>query len=1772
MKKLLLLIVLFFTGLGLKAQCDIEVSVSSTGWGDNTTWTLTDALGTVVLSGGTYGNGYSDVQVHTAVNPPYSFEITVNTNTFCDNFPDYSITVDGAPDISGSGSGLGIECGGTTGALAVGACPPPICDIEVNVSSPSWGDNTTWTLTDALGTVVLSGGTYGNGYNDTQVHTTANPPYSFEITVNTNTFCDNFPDYTVTVGGAVDISGSGLGIECGGTTGSLAIGACPSCAPPSSVSTSSLSADAATISWVGSAVDYSWEIQPSGVAQGTPGAIASGTALVDTFVATGAILSPATSYTFYVNSNCGGVQSPFSSVDFSTSPACGSNVSGLCYSLVNTQEVLVSFAVSTPGDWATLTFNAGGVETCCDEVIIYDGLNGTGNIIYGALTGGGLADYSGEGTITSTTGQLSLVVNSDVSATCSSSGYTPFDVTLNCVPPPACLAPTALAAGATSSSATLSWTSAETVFDVEWGLAGFVPTGTPSVGFDDVANNVLLPGLTSSTTYEYYVRADCAAGGGTGQSTWAGPFSFTTACSAITTFPSCTDFSVGTGVPACWADLGTDPWLIAGTWPDYGVGSFDNSGFLGVDGSTTATGPAVLQTPIYDLSAGTWGNAPRLRFDIVSNNINTPGDNALVTVSISTDFGLTFTTLTTYQGDNPTAVEVIADLSAYATASVIFQFDVDFGVMTNSTFYNDILLNNICVEETPSCVAPTSVTATVISFDSAQIDYTPFGTSDSTFIEYGVSGFTPGTGTLVSSTGDSAVLSGLSGATSYDVYTFSDCSGSTADSSLIAGPVTFLTPCAPYIPVYFEDFNTWTGTTSLPLCWEEYDQTTPATFASATPSTSGQWLQDGFGNNGSSPYSVTATVGAARIELWNLSDQDWLVSPEIDLSTGGPYQLDFNWTITRWNLTTFEQISDDDYVAVLITTDNGVTWTELGRYDSSTVITPTPLGETAIYDLTAYSGSVVRIGFFGDEGTVDDVSDVNFYMDNFRVRPIPTCPEPIGLTVGNLAFDAVDLSWTETGSATAWEVEYGAPGFTPGTGTVVAVPPGTSSTTVTGLMEQTTYEFVVRAICAPGDSSAYSFAASATTLCAPISTPTPGPETFELVAPASFGDLGNCWTASPTAGFRWESENASGINENSSNTGPFTDHTLAPAAGGIYMYTEASSGSAGDTAFLNSPLVDLSGLAFPNVSFWYHMYGATIGDLLFQINDGNGWTTLTTISGQQQTAGGDEWLEFSANITNYSGIVQFRFVGVRGTSFTGDISIDDFSIQEAPTNDLAVSSIDAPMSGCGMESTPITITVDNNGANTLLYVPVVIQLTGDFAGVYTLVVDTLPALSTVQLTLDSINTLAGGLTDITAFTNLANDSDPSNDTSIVSLTFGAVPSTPVIADVVACAGESVDLGFASAGLLSWFESDTSSLPFFQGDTLTVLVADTTFYVSQQATILGCPSDLTMVQLSTTPTYLDTVVMTACDSMVIGGVAQTTSGFYTDSLTSAAGCDSIVVFDLTINNSFAEARSASICDNSTFTLPDGVVVNTAGTYTSVLTAANGCDSVITYTVDVVSSFALVQDLEACDGDTVVVGTSVYTTTGSYVDSLLSAGGCDSVVTTNLVVYPTVDVTIGGVTVVCESAPAVDLALDPVGGVLSGPGVVDSTTFDPAAAGVGVATLTYTFEDGNGCDATASLDVEVVVCTGIEDIDGIEALSIYPNPYISSINLLFDDAVAGELNITLFDVTGRVLKAESVMTTIGANTISINVSPEVASGVHILQIERDGAVYSTTLIKK
>ena len=64
----------------------------------------------------------------------------------------------------------------------------------------------------------------------------------------------------------------------------------------------------------------------------------------------------------------------------------------------------------------------------------------------------------------------------------------------------------------------------------------------------------------------------------------------------------------------------------------------------------------------------------------------------------------------------------------------------------------------------------------------------------------------------------------------------------------------------------------------------------------------------------------------------------------------------------------------------------------------------------------------------------------------------PSCVDPIALTAGNVTSSSADLSWTALGTETAWNIQYGAAGFTPGSGTVVNVT--TNPYTLTGLTAQ----------------------------------------------------------------------------------------------------------------------------------------------------------------------------------------------------------------------------------------------------------------------------------------------------------------------------------------------------------------------------------------------------------------------------------------------------------------------------------------------------------------------------------------------------------------------------------------------------------------------------------------------------------------------------------------------------------------------------------------------
>ena len=96
------------------------------------------------------------------------------------------------------------------------------------------------------------------------------------------------------------------------------------------------------------------------------------------------------------------------------------------------------------------------------------------------------------------------------------------------------------------------------------------------------------------------------------------------------------------------------------------------------------------------------------------------------------------------------------------------------------------------------------------------------------------------------------------------------------------------------------------------------------------------------------------------------------------------------------------------------------------------------------------------------------------YLDDIAVTFAPSCIPPTRVRTDSLAYDAARISWRANGS-TAWTVEYGPTGFTPGSGTSVAVT--TPSVTITGLTEQTVYDVIITANCGSDNSPAvtYSF-------------------------------------------------------------------------------------------------------------------------------------------------------------------------------------------------------------------------------------------------------------------------------------------------------------------------------------------------------------------------------------------------------------------------------------------------------------------------------------------------------------------------------------------------------------------------------------------------------------------------------------------------------------------------------------------------------------------------
>ena len=385
------------------------------------------------------------------------------------------------------------------------------------------------------------------------------------------------------------------------------------------------------------------------------------------------------------------------------------------------------------------------------------------------------------------------------------------------------------------------------------------------------------------------------------------------------------------------------------------------------------------------------------------------------------------------------------------------QYFITFKYETSSNWY--WFVDDITVEEIPSCGTPSGLTVDLVTSTSATVNWN--GGTDFYNLYYRASYDTSWT-EIANIAADSAgfVIDNLASATDYLWYVASICEDGSTVNSLGTG--SFTTACGAYIAPFAQNFD---GSTTLPICWGRFTGLASNIFAggSLTEATSG-WV-----------FNNTQVFGAnhAKLNIWGTNVNNWLVTPPIDLSALTNPVLTFDLALTAYNNaspigdTTAQQ---DDKFMVIVSTDFGATWSAAnatvwsndgnGDHVFNHI---SAAGEEATISLANYANQTVLIAFYG-ESTVTGNGDNDLHVDNVMVYNATSCVKPSNLSVSAVTANSVTLAWGENGSATNWNIEYGPSGYTQGSTSGTLVDANANPFTI-GNLSAMAYDFYVQADC-----------------------------------------------------------------------------------------------------------------------------------------------------------------------------------------------------------------------------------------------------------------------------------------------------------------------------------------------------------------------------------------------------------------------------------------------------------------------------------------------------------------------------------------------------------------------------------------------------------------------------------------------------------------------------------------------------------------------------------
>lgn len=276
-----------------------------------------------------------------------------------------------------------------------------------------------------------------------------------------------------------------------------------------------------------------------------------------------------------------------------------------------------------------------------------------------------------------------------------------------------------------------------------------------------------------------------------------------------------------------------------------------------------------------------------------------------------------------------------------------------------------------------------------------------------------------------------------------------------------------------------------------------------------------------------------------------------------------------------------------------------------------------------------------------------------------------------------------------------------------------------------------------------------------------------------------------------------------------------------------------------------------------------------------------------------------------------------------------------------------------------------------------------------------------------------------------------------------------------------------------------------------------------------------------------------------------------------------------------------AGSTYLWSNSATT--QTLMVMSSGTYSVVVTDANGCTGADEVMVTITASpvVNLGSDFSACDvavldaqnagsaylwSDNSTAQTLTVTASGTYSVVVTAANGCSTSdqVTATINASPVVTGS-AAMNFVCVGEPTVQLFESPAGGSWSGNGVFGNT-FEPDTAGAGTHDLVYTYTDSVGCTGIDTISITVDLCLGQGAANAFD-FQVYPNPTNGMLNIAFSNS-AENVIVEMLDVNGRSVFAQQYDVNAGDQK-QFDLSGE-ANGIYLLKVTQGNEVSTQRII--